>query len=329
VGKNNTILSSSDGLTWERRTPPVSDTNALVDWRGVGFGAGRWVVVGMSTNILTSTNLVHWELRPHLGPGAYLKDVAYAGGLWVAVGVAGAILTSPDAMEWTPRNSPVPFDLNEITYGDGLFVVVGDAPTRNGTILVSTNGLNWSDRTLNTGKNIRAVTYGNGLFVAALNDGQIIYGTNPAGVAWQYATTGVIGDGENLRGLTYSNGWWICVGNNGRLLTSTNAAVWKSRVTRTMKNLHAVRAINGTFVAVGNEGVILQCDPLVTSLTIARDGANARVTISSPWEGFFKIQSSTGFGWQDAGNILNAFGTVDFTAPIDTFGPKFFQVIAE
>ena len=48
-----------------------------------------------------------------------------------------------------------------VTYGNGLFVVVG----RNGTILTSSDGISWTSRTSGTSNSLGGVTYGNGTFV--------------------------------------------------------------------------------------------------------------------------------------------------------------------
>jgi hypothetical protein len=69
--------------------------------------------------------------------------VTYGNGLFVAVGDGGAILTSPDGVTWTPRTSGTSNTLFGVTYGNGLFVAVGDG----GAILTSPDGVNWTPRT--------------------------------------------------------------------------------------------------------------------------------------------------------------------------------------
>ena len=268
VGKNGTILTSTDGGDWTRRTVPAAATK--LDWHGVGFGDGQWIVVGDSTNLLTSTNGIDWEMRSLGFDASYLKSVVYANGRWIAVGTAGSIITSFDGVTWTRRASPMPYDLNEITYGDGQFVIVGDSyPSPNATILTSTDGVTWADRSYSPpGKNARSVAFANGLFVIALNDGGILYGTNPVAAAWSSAITGISDDGANLRGLTWSNGVWIVASNNGLLLTSGDAHTWQQRITPTSENLHAVRYIDGTFIVVGNAGTILQSESPMLPLSV-------------------------------------------------------------
>jgi hypothetical protein len=52
--------------------------------------------------------------------------VTYGNGLFVAVGEDGAILTSPDGVSWTRRTSGGNL-LYGVTYGNGTFVAVGEA----------------------------------------------------------------------------------------------------------------------------------------------------------------------------------------------------------
>jgi hypothetical protein len=338
VGKNDTILTSPNGLDRTRALVPPATNGLPRDWHGVGYGDGKFVVVGQTKDILVSTNGVDWELRGYETPvfNPYLKSVTYAAGVWVAVGEQGELISSPDAIAWLPFDSTVVYDLNEVVYGNGMFVVVGDRfPGPSATILTSTNGTNWFNRSVFTGKNARGITFANGLFVVTLNDGRIMYGSDPAALNWSHVVTPVAGDGNNLRGITWSNGLWVAVGNEGLLLTSTNAANWKKRVTPTEENLHAVRYINGTFVAVGNAGTILQSDPLVSRLAAELMGADLRLTLSSPYEGILKLQYANEFmpfppanPWQDLAFITNVVGTVDFTVPLPAgAGHRFYRVV--
>jgi hypothetical protein len=255
----------------------------------------------------------------------------------VAVGEGGQLFTSTDTTVWQPFDSTVTYDLNEVTYGKGMFVVVGDSyPNPNATILTSTNGTNWIYRGISTGKNARGIAFADGQFVITLNDGRIIYSTDPNTYNWSQFITGVEREGNNLRGSTSSNGLMVAVGNRGLLLTSPGGSFWKARITPTEENLHAVRYINGTFVAVGNAGTILQCDPLVTQLIPGREGSNFHLTLSSPHERVFRLQYADepapfppANPWHDLAFITNVVGTVDFAAPLPAGGGhRFYRAVA-
>jgi hypothetical protein len=79
---------------------------------------------------------VNWT-RADLADERLAQGVTYGNGLFVAVGeLGGAILTSPDGVNWTQRTSGTRDDLYGVTYGNGLFVAVGE----DGTILTSRTG---------------------------------------------------------------------------------------------------------------------------------------------------------------------------------------------
>jgi photosystem II stability/assembly factor-like uncharacterized protein len=59
----------------------------------------------------------------------------------VAVGASGTIFSSPDANRWISRTSNATKKLPSITYGNGLFVAVGD----NGTIITSDRSFAWTN----------------------------------------------------------------------------------------------------------------------------------------------------------------------------------------
>ena len=54
-----------------------------------------------------------------------LNDVTYGNGMFVAVGNSGAIMTSPDAGIWTAATSPTDRIIYSIIYVNGTFVAVG------------------------------------------------------------------------------------------------------------------------------------------------------------------------------------------------------------
>ena len=65
------------------------------------------------------------------------------------------ILTSSDGISWTSRTSGTSNSLVGVTYGNGLFVSVG----QGGTILTSTDGTTWTSRTSGTSGILMEVTY--------------------------------------------------------------------------------------------------------------------------------------------------------------------------
>jgi hypothetical protein len=248
------------------------------------------------------------------------------------VGTGGVIVTSPDGADWTARFSGVTKDLNDVAYGNGMFMVVGDGfPFPDGTVLTSTDGVAWVNRSFFTGKNLRSLAFAHGVFLVVGNDG-FMY-TTTDGVTWAQRDSGIYGDGRNLRNATYADGHWIVVGNNGLIITSTNTVHWQRRAPRTVENLHGVRYVNGTFVAIGNRGAILQSGRVI--------GPELKVREYLPGLGFifaiegepgraYRLQASDGLlDWED---VLEFNNTQDTTLFLDEeaefFPARFYRVIS-
>jgi photosystem II stability/assembly factor-like uncharacterized protein len=224
-GDNGTILTSPDGTTWAKRNSMTSN-----DLYGVTYGNGLFVTVGEYGTFLTSPDGTTWTKSPSdasataAGPPGLAPRIYYGNGLFVAVGGDnGTILTSPDGTTWAKRNSGTSNDLYGLTYGNGLFVAVGD----NGTILTSPDGSTWAKRNSGTSEEFLGVTYGNGIFLTIGLDGNILI--SPDGTTWTE------GSYENsysygfFKAATYGNGLFVTVSKNGAIQTSPDGTTWTQR----------------------------------------------------------------------------------------------------
>jgi hypothetical protein len=184
-----------------------------------------------------------------------LQGITYGNGMFVAVGDWNTILTSPDGVTWTARNVETPYStLWGITYGNGTFVAVGDL----GTLFTSPDGVTWTARSSETlwGR-LGGVVYGNGTFVAVQGFGTIF--TSIDGLTWTSRSSGV---DYGLSGVTYGNGIFVAVGSSelylpAPILTSPEGITWTPVSSGTSNYLFEVTYGNGTFVAVGDHGTIL------------------------------------------------------------------------
>ena len=109
VGGYGTFVTSSDGLSWTKRTSGISD-----HLYGVTYGNGLFVTVGLGI-ILTSPDGISWTIRTS---GTYnnFYGVTYGNGIFVTVGYRGIILTSSDGITWTERTSGTSKSLSGVTY---------------------------------------------------------------------------------------------------------------------------------------------------------------------------------------------------------------------
>ena len=168
------ILTSTDGLNWEKDTLPMDNPLDAV------YGNNVFVVVGISFRspqttsfdslmIITSTDCSNWSVV-YTAAFERLNAIAYGDSLFVGVGDGGLIYTSIDGTAWIKRkNLEPPSNLRSIAYGNGTFLTVGLV----GKVYYSRNGINWTGNVLDTTKDYLSVAYGNGKFAAIESGGTI------------------------------------------------------------------------------------------------------------------------------------------------------------
>ena len=166
------IFTSSDGLTWTPHNPAPND-----DWLAVTYGAGLFVAVGRSGQIVTSPDGVVWTNRaaglfPSSQPPALHKVVWNQNG-FVAVGAGGTILHSANGMSWTKANSGLSEDLIALAAGASLYVAAPNITLRqtsNILLVWSQDGLVWEPAVIDQPYGfLSALTFGDGLFVGVGN----------------------------------------------------------------------------------------------------------------------------------------------------------------
>jgi hypothetical protein len=118
---------------------------------------------------------------------------------------------------WKHRRTHVRQDLLDVTYGNGLFVAVG----QRATIITSPEGKNWTVRSFatNSPNDYQGVAYGNGVFVVVGNGGHKIRTSND-GMTWGQPIHG----GNELYDVIYGKGRFVAVGE--AILTSTDGTTW-------------------------------------------------------------------------------------------------------
>ena len=132
VGGSGTVRTSTDGVTWARSTTGLPQFLS-----GAAYFDGKYYVVGNSGIILSSPDTLAWT---HQGTfDTWFRAVGSDGSQVVVAGDDGTVVTSRDGVDWTPQTTGVTRSLNSITFGNGLFVAVGepDGVPQNGLILTA------------------------------------------------------------------------------------------------------------------------------------------------------------------------------------------------
>ena len=127
VNNTNTILKSTDGLTWSS----VTGTKFTSYGSNVAWNGSRWVAVGSGTNtILTSVDGLTWTAVGITGGfTGFGSGIAWNGSRWVAVGSGTAlntILTSIDGLTWSPvTGTRFTSSGNNVAWNGSIWVAVG------------------------------------------------------------------------------------------------------------------------------------------------------------------------------------------------------------
>jgi hypothetical protein len=233
---NSFTYSSTDGLSWERKTIPTSPLfEQFASYASVSYGNGRWLLKAKryysfdDPYLLTSTDTENWTAA--VEPSTSFSSLTYGDGQWVAAGTGlngAGIYTSVNSREWTRVSTT---SVSALAYGNGRWTGSGA-----GGIVTSTDLSNWTLAFAFKGS-IRSFAFANGLWVAAgtetLNNGNQVplLVTSSNGLAWTKRT--VPSGATYLNKPFFGGGRWIVLGSRGTgseselsMLTSTDGVSW-------------------------------------------------------------------------------------------------------
>ena len=279
VGANGTVLTSSNGITWVRRTTVTSNQlNSVV------AAGSQLVAVGNGGTVITSPNGVNWMIR---SPGIMtnLNSVTWTGSQLVAVGDNSMVLSSHDGINWSVRNPGIGSDfrlLSGVWNGNKLVCVGGGVTAVNSCpwiIITSPDGISWNN--VSSGNCLLlCITWTGSQFVAGGTDwiglGMTLSPfllTSSDGNSWgiHYAQPyliSIVWNGSQMVGaavtrgcinisydlntwteisgisgiccVNYGNGLNIAVGEKGSIQTSPDAVIWTSENSGTTNSLRSV-----------------------------------------------------------------------------------------
>jgi photosystem II stability/assembly factor-like uncharacterized protein len=161
---SDTILTSSDGITWTKISTGSSISSVK---SAVAFTGNQFIAVN-GNSIFTSPDGTIWTGRTS-GTDNSLNNIAYTStmptgqaGRIILVGTKGTILSSTDGVDWEKQTSGTTCSFFGVTYGNNNFVAVGDS----GTILSSPDGSKWTAQNSGTVFPLNGICFANDLFVA-------------------------------------------------------------------------------------------------------------------------------------------------------------------
>jgi hypothetical protein len=320
------VITSANGTDW---SPQSANTNRAL--YGLAFGNGKFVAAGNSGLIMTSTDGVSWQPR-NSGSSAHLYHVNFGNGQFVAVGESGNILSSPDGVTWTSRSTASTNKWNASAFGNGTNVVVGyrtQSPTSYTRSAAAPNFNNWDVRDTGSTMYLSGVTFGQGKFVAVGYAGQTQLSTD--GVNWSAPTYPAV---AWFYKVVFDNNTFVAAGETA-IVTSTNGTTWDVRYSQLGKTMQGIAFGNNTWAIVGNNGLILQSDPVTTAATgavLLTDAARTGSTFSFKFNGTdggnYQVQASTNLiNWITLTNILCTNSPTSCALTGQTMPKRFYRVV--
>ena len=282
LGESGIMLTSSDAMTWTRH-----DSGTTHSLRGIAYGHDIFVVVGDSGIILNSPDAIRWTQTsspvkpPVLTSGnqtwsptnASMNSVSFGNDTFIALGEwlapsgypFGTIcLTSTDGTNWVDRSSRLPNfgvipQVFGIIYGHNRFLALADADT----IISSTNGAYWfQEYSEGWDYFMNAIAYGNDRYVSLM---WYSYAKTDATPWTKYEPVG------NTLGLGFGQNRFVTLNQDGTFMSSQDGAIWLKHIqtpalpgiySNDGLGIYSIAYGNGTFVAVGKTGYIIQSAPL-------------------------------------------------------------------
>lgn len=280
---------SQDGMTWNYSPCKGPSANMI-------FAAG--VFVGVGPGIWASLDGVNWTnsvVRQLTG----IEDVAYGNGRFLAVGDETFISTN--GLDWLNCSNRTTGCA--LTFGGGVFAAINGRQ-----IQTSSNGITWASHPIAAVHQLNDIAYGNGAFICVGELGSMFVSSNAVDWIQQDPT---IFHYQSLLAIIYEKGMFVTVGRTGGIYTSTDGVAWKQRESGTALDLYNLCHGNNSFVVTGQNGLVLQSDPLV-QLSVSRDTGNPVVglnAICDTGEGCWLESSPDLHAWQ-------AIGTNKIQGPI-------------
>jgi hypothetical protein len=352
------VLTSQDGITWTH----AIDVQLPKNWAGnlqtgtgtlawpinmapssnhlaaVTYGAGLFAAAGDSGILAVSTNGTEWSMAPSPTTNA-LRSIIFAAGQFLAVGNKATILTSTDGLDWKVVDSGLPqAGLIGLTYGNGMFAAGAyDTTIRTGFVITSTNAINWqiAQSSANPNSPYYGVAYGAGQFIA-VSPTTVMTSTN--GVDWSELKkqTGAYPTDVFPQAVAYADGKFVIVGY-GQISYSSDGEHWRNVVlpVSASTGLFGIAYGGGTFVALGQDGTILQSAPVpppsITDFQLAAPLSTFSITGAPGLR--YRIQASTNLalpGWIDLGEAALDGASAFFVEQIKTNLPqRFYRAIVE
>lgn len=219
----------------------VENNPSFRDHDAVIFVNQKFVTAGEWGEVMESTNGKDWTLHT-VGGTCNLNSISYGNGLYVAVG-NGCIYRSADLISWT-KDTQLSDNYSAILYAKNQFILLGG----EGALYTSPDGITWTLRSTPTESNLNCVRYLNGLYIVGGWYGTILTSTD--GITWN-ERHGKEGYDFGVSDIAYGLNKYIAVGGAGSTFTSTDAMTWTKASTSVKYYLNGIVFAQDSFTIVG------------------------------------------------------------------------------
>ncbi|MBM3852049.1 MAG: hypothetical protein FJ399_02730 [Verrucomicrobia bacterium] len=246
AGAGATVLLNErgDAAAWR-----AVDSKAFDNLQGAAYGSGKFVVVGLFGETITSSDGADWTRLNH-GITTSCYAITFGTGGFVAVGEGGNVLTSSDGSTWRQRNAGVTAILRGVIFAQNRFWAVGDT----GTIVRSSDLVTWEKLAVPTTDSLRGIAYGLSQYIAVGANGRIVQ-SKDGGATWTVKTSPTT---DTLNCVGYASPGFVIGTNTGGVISSTDGEEFKDVVSPTSDPIYGINTANAQgLVMVGRSGSIV------------------------------------------------------------------------
>ncbi len=256
VGRNGTVITSTDGVEW--RTSHTGTGYRLSD---VVWGNGLFVVVGGESGeefspglgvILTSDDGVNWVER-HREDYLTLNAVVWTGAQFVAVGIGDRALLSSDGLNWSEIDLGGSQFIWDLAWNGSQLVALGRRGYFGGppTFFTSENGEVWQQFTIEREYAPESIAASGGRFVAVGSEHDALVSDD--GLTW---TVSPYESPRELDNVVDGGVHFLAVGNDV-VGTSLDGYTWSIEERATESRVYGLAWLGDGYLAVGEDGFMM------------------------------------------------------------------------
>jgi len=282
---------------------------AIDEFKGIAYGNGMYIAVGVDGIIRTSTDAVKWE-RVNSGIKDDIEDVIWANNKFTAVSKNGNVLDSSNGVKWLIHNMDKESYPKKIYYYNGKYIVLSggycyytstngvkwetikttailnsvtwngksyfatDFDYKSGRVLVSSDGDKWEE-VFSVNKEIKEIMFANNMYVAVGEDkyrGFII--TSSDGVTWNM--TYERDERMEINGIIWDGSRFVAFGDDGLVLQSNNGDNWDDKSLKDGEYPEKMIFINGKYILID----------ILGQIQVSQDLSNWTITVKNPYIGY-------------------------------------------